>query len=196
MNITNYKQSAAYYLRRILLILFFLGLIIWTTHSYPFFPVLFPPVITDYTTLAKETNLTSSYVNLSTPKLYYTGCDNTRNGVVVGHYYYALEDNCCMLFLLKSGDSKPEQVITSYRSNYKLLSDEHLMNNLTTSLATEVSWKPEALKNITVPMLASETDYPHTSTVILAVTLSIVTLLLVIYFFIYLYRFIHITRKR
>lgn len=166
-------RNFSYYIRRFGILLAFLLLILTVFFLYPFRSIFFPEVVADFTTFNNDyKSLESPYVNIFTSTLYDTGYDNTVNGRVTGHYYYTVRDNCCMFFLL-SPNTATGEVIEVAQQNYKLIKKDDVLQKLTSSLASSLDWNEAALNKISVSYLASELDYPRTSSLILAIGLCL-----------------------
>lgn len=189
-------RNSIYYIRRLGIILVLLLLILTVFFLYPFRSIFFPEVITDFTTFSEENQHSESpYVNIYTSKLYDTGYDNIVNGRVTGHYFYTVRDNCCMFFLLSPTTTASGEVIEAYQHNYKLIKKDDVLQELTSSIASSVEWNEAALNNITVSYLASEIDYPLTSSLMLAIGLCLSALACILNLLLCLLHFIRYLSK-
>lgn len=98
-------------------------------------------------------------VKYTAKNLYYTGFDYYVDGKIEGAYYYMMDKNHMMLFLIKTRD--PKMTIDSITIKGTIVKDvvstEHILNRLTAETGMDFSWMEEYCCDY----LVSEPDYPY-----------------------------------
>lgn len=105
------------------------------------------------------------WVEVSVPRLSYTGCAVTRTSFlpgseVAGYYYYTLSDGLCQFYILDAPpgavSSSPEHTIRGRLIRMK--ADEY--EALITDMADQLSWTPDALASMTSPYAITDLPTP------------------------------------
>lgn len=177
MNRRIKRKNAGLYLKQGFLSLVLLGITIYLGVVSPLIETLFPP------TIHKISELTSApftkqhtHIKFHADKLFYTGYDNLSKGKVTGHYYYTIEEQCCLFLLLDTQADSPKETLTDYEGVFHLSKNQELYDQLTLSLAKDMDWACESMRAISLPMIASQPDYHLMPTIFLVIGLGFCTI--------------------
>lgn len=156
----NRKKHKMLYIRQGIISLLLLAVTIYLGISASLTQSLFSPVIKDLSVLSSaEYCERHPIIQLRCDTLYYTGYDNYLKDNVTGHYYYAIQNHCCILVLLDTTESTPKDAITNFKGTVKLIDDADTFHNLTQNLAKDMDWSSRSLQGITLSVIASQPDY-------------------------------------
>lgn len=105
----------------------------------------------------------SHYVECNTPILYYSGYDYMTGHKVTGHYYYALSEDRCRIFLIsrKTVDFKetPPDTLDPITIKAHILKHDSNMKPLLTYIANDLNWNYNGISKVTDPYILSQVDY-------------------------------------
>lgn len=176
MNRRTRKKYARLYLGQGVLSVLLLAATLYFGLSILSEGTFFPPTVTKLSTLKKESFLKKhSTVSLSLNKLYDTGCVSRSGNKITGRYYYAVSDGLCLFVLLDTTEQK--DVYTDYKGTFYLTDDKTLSKSLINSLAKELGWSSESLREMTLSVIASEPDHHPVSITLFAIGCSLCFLL-------------------
>ncbi|MFQ9510523.1 MAG: DUF6709 family protein [Lachnospiraceae bacterium] len=130
---------------------------------------------------AYQTN--TVFVSSSPTNLYYTGYDYIRNGKLSGHYYYALTNDKCQLYIIPSQEGKQAlEQINQPKIIGSLKEAGPTFDGLIDNIAKEIQWSSEDLLSICEPYVISEVDLLPFRQILLFISLIICLILALIAF--------------
>lgn len=103
------------------------------------------------------------HVNISTHTLYYTGYDYLRNNKKTGSFYYSIENDRCIYYLLSSsflGNDTPD-VLYNVKLKAKLIVGNQVYTKLLDNFSRDLSWTSAGLSNVSSKIVVSELDYSN-----------------------------------
>ena len=104
-----------------------------------------------------------SAVQCSADTLYYSGYDYYIHDKIVAHYYYALENNTCTVFLISSSMSDSGAVIPPTLKNVtfyaNVRNNDPYLKQLMDYLATDLEWNSYSLSKYTNTFILSQYHY-------------------------------------
>lgn len=105
----------------------------------------------------------SRYIRCHAKELYYSGYDYTAHGKIKGHYYYALENSSCTLYLLSTKMIKdslnPPLTLSDITFTATLKKNDVHLKPLLEYLSADLGWNYTGLSKCTSPILISEYHY-------------------------------------
>lgn len=129
-------------------------------------------------------NNKTRYVHCTVPTLYYTGYDNTNFDKITGHYYYALDDTSCTIYLLScdiihDDDSVP-LTITDLSFNARLTHNDVNLKSLLRNLSADINWNYYSLSQCTGTIVVDQTMYSTTKAILLLAAIIVIAVLNVV----------------
>lgn len=107
-----------------------------------------------------STNVTGDIHNL-----YYAGFDQTRNGKVYACYYYTIDDDGILLYLINA-KGEPEEFLQEYTVKGKILNDQVHSRYIISSIVEELGLDMAEFSGYLSPFVISEADYPYSLVVV------------------------------
>ncbi|MGN0481477.1 MAG: DUF6709 family protein [Lachnospiraceae bacterium] len=109
------------------------------------------------------------YVQVTVPKLYYSGYDYMQGSSVKGHYFYSLDNGKCRIYILdKFSDEVPDS-LEEYTVTGKLIFQPDNYNDLLALMARDLGWTKEGISSVTMDVILSRADYHNVLMLIMAV---------------------------
>lgn len=149
----------------------FLIVIIFIAIWFPFFNCLFPTEVDSTKSATELYNSGCVYVKSNTGKLYYTGYDYLRGSTVKGHYYYALENGRCTIYLFSNQyftNGIPE-TIDHADIKAMLIHKPSNLNQLLTLMASNMNWTYDGLAACTDTVIVSQMNYAVTPSILIGI---------------------------
>lgn len=175
------------YIAKLIPALLFIIFTVLVFIKYPFQEIILPNHLDNLGSIFDEYNSGQEFLQVSVPKLYYTGYDYTKNSVKKGSYYYTFIDDKCVFFLLSnetSNQTAPELNDITIKS--KLISDIKHQEFLTSNFSSDLSWTDTDLSKLTSNFIVSELDYFVFNAYALLILMSVVDISSFIFIIIYL----------
>lgn len=126
-------------------------------------------------------NNKTRYVHCTVPTLYYTGYDNTNFDKITGHYYYALDDTSCTIYLLSCdiihNDGSVPLTITDLSFNARLTHNDVNLKSLLRSLSADIDWNYYSLSQCTGTIVVDQTMYSTTKAILHLAAIIIIAVL-------------------
>lgn len=105
----------------------------------------------------------SRYIRCHAKKLYYSGYDYSAHGKIKGHYYYALENDTCTLYLLSENMIKdaqnPPLTLSDVTFTATLQKNDAHLKPLLEYMSVDLGWNYAGLSKCTSSILISEYHY-------------------------------------
>lgn len=147
--------------------------ILWLT--LPLSDLLFPQKAENYMQIMENYGNGNTYIETELSDLYFTGYTNTRLGQTRGYYYYTIKDGSCMFVLLSPHTSEEGlPYIEHARIRAKILHQGSAYEQLTESLAKDLSWTVSGITSKVSTYVLSEPAF-HSLLSMLSLILFFVT---------------------
>lgn len=118
----------------------------------PIYQSLVPQQHTNLSQLKADT-----YATITPKELKYSGYDITKNGKIIGRYYYTTEDNSCYFFLLSYTNSMPD-LITDQTITGKVKKSGESHTTMLDTLGTDITWSTDELFEYVSPLYMDQTN--------------------------------------
>lgn len=103
------------------------------------------------------------YVRCTTEKLYYTGYDQVKHNNVTGHYYYALGNDRCTIYILSAdyvgSPNNPPLVLENRVFNAALKKNDNNFKPLLEYMATDLNWNYAGILRHTNTTIVDQKNY-------------------------------------
>ena len=133
-------------------------LVIW--FIYPFGNVFSPKSISSAVQLEEAEASDKTYVELKEQIFYYTGYDSEGFLFTKGSYYYTFLDDKCVFVLLGSSVNRgTTRVITISTLQVRIITNNHLLEELTGRVAADLNWSAQGLADNSFPFILSQPGY-------------------------------------
>lgn len=111
------------------------------------------------------------YIELTIPRLVYSGYNYMKDSDVYGCYFYELVENeGCVFFLMEPMDEDAYQsVIYDVRVKVKVIETNGIFDNMLEMFSSVIDWTPEGVTGITKPYVLSEINYHYNTYIIISV---------------------------
>jgi len=135
------KSIRAYYRRRLILPLIFLGALFVVSFFYPILSQLAPTTLSESSNLETAYNHKKCFVNLHLDIAYFTGYREQIMGHTTGYYYYAMKGDDCVILLLSPDTSQQGlSTIENLDVHARIIKDSVAQKKLLSYLAEDLSW--------------------------------------------------------
>jgi hypothetical protein len=154
-----HKKTRIFYTVHLLLSLFLLIGIFFLYKLTPTETLQNKQVITStYQSIYDTYQEGQQYIQIALPeKLLNTGYEYQLGKQENFTFYYSLEDQKCIFYLISPKTQKALQSSPSQMISGKLIMDEKIYNNLLDYMAQDLSWKRDDLEEMASPIIVSET---------------------------------------
>lgn len=154
------KNIKEFYKRRLAAPILYLILLIALWIIFSLWAPLFPATLTDTDTVESAYREDLEYVQISLSDLKFTGYTRNLMGSVTGYYYYTMREDECIIVLLSPRTSE-QGLPTIERVNLraKIVKGTETFETLLTSLASDLNWTENGIRNQVSQYLVSEPDY-------------------------------------
>ena len=169
------RSIRSVYRRKLIAPFLYLSLLAALYFLFPISDLLFPQSLTDLGMAEKNYENGDVYVEASLNDLYFTGYTNTLLGSTTGYYYYTMTDGQCM-FVLLSPHTCEEGLpfITHARIRAQIVFQGSAYQQLTDSLAEDLSWTEDGIMSKSSFYILSEPAF-HSPLSYLSLLLFFVT---------------------
>lgn len=136
----------------------FLLVILW--FALPVSDLFFPEKAENYSQIIELYTNSDKYIDIELTDLYFTGYTNTVLGQTNGYYYYTIKDGHCIFVLVTpftSEEGLPH--IESLHLQAKILHLGNSYQQLTESLAEDLSWTSSGMQSKVSTYILSEPDF-------------------------------------
>lgn len=101
------------------------------------------------------------YIELTIPRLVYSGYDYMRDSDVYGSYFYELvDDEACVFFLMEPMDEESYQsVMNNVNVRVKVIETNGIFDNMLEMFSNVIDWTAEGVTGITKPYVLSQINY-------------------------------------
>lgn len=174
------------YIKKLIPAIMFICFICIIIFYYPFERVIIPPRLNTISSLFDYYNKGEAFLELTVPKLYYTGYDCVKGSDIKGSYYYAFIDNKCVFFLISDDTCKGEDILNNVTIKSKLIIDKQNRDFLITNFSADLKWSKSELDKLSSKFIVSEPDYFVPQAYALLLFIVVTALYSLTYIFIYI----------
>ena len=129
----------------------------------PFEKVLQPKIVRSTQEAIQAVEEGYEYLEISLPKLVYSGYDYMRDEDVYGQYFYDVVDaNQCLFYLLEPGENvNRETYVYNVNRKVKVEAANGIYDNMLSMFANSINWTEDGVKDVTQEYVLSETTYHY-----------------------------------
>lgn len=169
------KSLRAYYKKRMIYPVAYLCILLFLSFLLPIGSLLFPKQYKENSrALDSDANF---YAKGKFENLYFTGYTRKYMGQIDGYYYYTLNDNKCLIVLLKPNSCEMGiSHIESIHTSGKVLKQSSTLDTLFTNLSRDLSWSEDGVRETFYPYVFSEPDANDYSAILARVFLILSTI--------------------
>lgn len=192
MNRRTLRKYATIYLKQGILALLLFIFVVCLSFASSWRHTLFPTKVSNIKKLTEETFIENHpTVQMNCGTLYYTGYSNKNDKSTTGRYYYTITSDCLLYVLLDEQESDNRDIIEDYSGTFRLIEDANLHHALTEMMASELSWSSGSLKELSLPIVASQPDYHLSTAILFAVGLAVCAVIFLAAFLINIHHYYH-----
>lgn len=150
-------------LRHMLWPMFTIAVAIGIVMMIPFDEMLNPIRVSSTEEAIKAVEEGYEYIEISSPRLIYSGYNHMKDSDIHGEYYYDLvNDNECVFFMLEpSDDGSTEKVLYNVIKRVRVIETTGVFDNMLEMFSNTIGWTPEGVSAVTEPYILSELDYHY-----------------------------------
>lgn len=157
-----YNNIRKFYFKHIIWPLFPIAVTIMILLLVPFKDVLNPKKVDSTADIIDAVKNGHVYLEISLPRLIYSGYDYMRDNDIYGEYYYDLVDSeKCVFFLVKPTEKRAHTHLNNVVKRVKVTEINGVFDNMLSMFASNINWTEEGVKDITEDYILSEVDYHY-----------------------------------
>jgi len=140
----------------------------------PFKSMLTPIKVSSVKEAIKAVEEGNEYIELTVPRLVYSGYNYMKDSDVYGCYYYELvEGEGCVFFLMEPLEEEGYQsVINNVSVKVKVIETNGIFDNMLEMFSHVIDWTAEGVSGITKPYVLSEINYHYNTYVIIYIVIA------------------------
>lgn len=130
----------------------------------PFEEMLMPVRVSSTEEAIKAVEEGHTYIEVTIPRLIYSGYNHMKDSDVYGEYYYDLVNNSsCVFFMLEPSEAEDNQrVLYNVTKRVRVTETNGIFDNMLEMFSGVIDWTPEGVAGVTKPYILSELDYHYT----------------------------------
>lgn len=125
----------------------------------PFSNIFSPTILDSPKDFEKHALNGEQYVEITFPKLHYTGYNLVTRFNTKGYYYYYIKDEKVYFALITGKDKTPDEVITNYTCRGKLAKRDADLRNVISNFANDIDFTVSGIYSVACPYLLNEAAY-------------------------------------
>ena len=131
----------------------------------PFQDMINPIRVSSTEEVIKAVEEGHTYLEVSIPRLIYSGYNHMKDSDVYGEYYYDLVDDssCVFFFIEPSEEGENKSILSNVSIRVKVIATNGIFDNMLEMFSSVIDWTPEGVASVTKPYILSQLDYSYTT---------------------------------